>query len=98
MCGPFRREAQKRNEKFPQEFNTLTYNAKEIILTSPLIQFYQEIGMKISNVVWAIEYVKGQPFEKFVSEMVELRIKSHETGNTALGTRAKFSMNSTVGR
>ena len=82
---------------FPQEALTLTYNAKNIILATPLLKFYLSLGMKVSNLDWAMQYIPTKPFQPFVKEMVDVRIRSFGT-NAPLGDRAKFTLNSAVGR
>jgi len=90
--------AKENNRKFPQTCITLTYNANDFIVTTPLLQFYLQLGMVVTNVYWAIQYVPTKPFEKFVKELVEVRIQSVITENPSLGDRAKFTLNSCVGR
>ena len=94
------RLAKENGKDFPKETRTLTWNAKDIILTTPLIQFYTEIGMKVSNIRWAVQYVPSEPFINFVNKMVDQRIKANsgDKPNKPLGDRAKFCLNSCVGR
>jgi hypothetical protein len=85
-------------KKFPYECMTLVHNAKNQVLATPMIRFYLEIGMKITNVEWAIQYIRGdKPFKKFIDSMVKVRINSFGA-NKPLGDRAKFTMNSCIGR
>lgn len=86
------------NKKFPAETRTLTWNAEDIVLTTPTIRFYMRLGMKISNLRWAVQYHPSEPFGKFVDGMVKIRIDAKKTGNGPLGDRAKFCLNSCVGR
>ena len=55
---------------------SLCYHANEIIIASPLLKFYLSIGMKASNVQWATQYSRAQPFKPFVEELVEVRINA----------------------
>ena len=99
MLSPKMKEMAKMSGKdFPKETRTLTWNAKDIVLTTPTVQQYLELEMQVSNIQWAVEYKPTRPFEKFVDGMVKTRIKAHEEDNIPLGERAKFCLNSCVGR
>ena len=83
---------------FPYETNTLTWSGEDLLLITPLIQFYISLGMKIRNIRWCVKYHKDQPFENFVNSLVDLRIQAVRECNPQLSNRAKFTMNSAVGR
>ena len=86
------------NKQFPDVTRTLTWNAEDIVLTTPTIQFYMRIGMKMSNLRWAIQYVPTTPFHKFVTGLVKDRIDATSKANVPRADRAKFCLNSCVGR
>ena len=90
-------EARKRKTKFPVSVKTLCWNAKGYIGCSPLLQFYLKLGMKITNVQWALQFQCGKPFQEFVDTLVNERIEAETTGNTPRGDRAKLALNSAVG-
>ena len=99
MLSPKMRKLAKLAKKhFPSETRTLTWNAEDLILTTPTVQFYQRLGMTISNIRWAVEYKPTTPFTDFVEGMVQVRIDAEKTKNKPLGERAKFCLNSCVGR
>jgi len=56
-----------------------------------------DLGLIVTNVYWALQYVPTKPFEPFVKDLVEVRIRSVNS-NTSVGDRAKFTLNSCVGR
>ena len=85
-------------KKFPDVTRTLTWNAEDIVLTTPTIQFYMRLGMKFSNISWAAQYVPTRPFHKFVKSLVKERIDATKKENKPRGERAKFCLNSCVGR
>ena len=89
--------ANENKREFPHSCVTLTHNATNFIVTTPLLQFYLKIGLVVTEIHWAIQYIPTKPFEKFVQELVEVRIASVNT-NASLGDRAKFTLNSCVGR
>lgn len=85
-------------KKFPIETRTLVWNAEDIILTTSAVEFYMTLGMKFSNIRWAAQYYPSEPFTDFVDGMVKIRIEAEKTNNKLLGDRAKFCLNSCVGR
>ena len=90
--------ARARGIKFPYQAKTLTWNASGFIGTTPLLKFYLDLGMKLSNVRWAMQFQAGAPFSGFVEMMVKERIKAKIDGNDPAGDRAKFVLNSAVAR
>lgn len=91
------KQAEDGNRKFPFEALCLTWNAKEFLGVTPLLQFYLEIGFKITKVHYVVNYTRGKPFRKFVKDMVAIRV-SAVGKNKPLGQRAKFTLNSMAGR
>ena len=89
--------AKERGRTFPFETRTLTYSATEILLITPLIQKYMELGLKVKKIYYAVQYAPTKPFSQFVNDLVEVRIRSQGT-NQALGDRAKYTLNSCCGR
>ena len=57
--------AKKEGREFPYETNTLTWHGDGQLLTTTLIQFYCELGMKIRKLHWAVKYHRDQPFKEF---------------------------------
>ena len=99
MLGPKMKELANIGKKeFPKETRTLTWNASDIILTTPTVKQYLQLGMEISGIQWAVEYKPTKPFTNFVEGMVRIRIDAEKTGNKPRGERAKFCLNSCVGR
>ena len=88
--------AKARKTKFPYKAKTLTWNSKGFIGCTPLLRFYLDLGMILSNIQWAIQYQRGAPFAEFVSSLVNERIEAVENDNKPRGERAKFVLNSAV--
>ena len=80
-------EVRKSTRKFPHKCLTLKWNAVGIILATPLLQFYLSIGMIATNIEWALQYNESRPFERFVQELVDVRVNSFGT-NKPLGDRS----------
>ena len=99
MLSPnMQRLARECKKTFPKETRTLTWNAEDLILTTTMVDFYLKLGMIVSNIRWAVQYYPSKPFEDFVDGMVKIRIEALKTDNAPLGDRAKFCLNSCVGR
>ena len=47
-------DAKKRKRKFPYPCKSMKFNAKEIVLTTPLLKFYLSHGLKVTNVYWGM--------------------------------------------
>lgn len=90
-------KAKSQGRTFPYETRTLTWSAEEIILVTPLLRRYLQLGLKITKVYYAIQYAPTKPFDLFVDELVEERIKYNKV-NDARSDRAKFTLNSACGR
>ena len=97
LSEAMKKNAREQNKVFPQSCLTLAWNVTDMVIASPLLRFYMELGMKAHSLSWAIQYIEGSPFSKFVEEMVEIRIGAYGN-NGPLGDRAKFTLNSCVGR
>ena len=91
-------QARDRQTQFPLNAKTLCWNAEGYVGCTPLLKFYASLGMKISNLQWALEYESGTPFKDFVDELVEERIKALKEKDDTRGDRAKFVLNSAVGK
>ena len=83
--------AKKCGRQFPHETMTLTWNGDNLILTSDMAKFYLSIGMRITVVHYAVQYVKGRPFKRFVDDLVQIRVSSIGT-NAPLGDRVVFKL------
>ena len=87
--------ARSRNAKFPLDPQlTLTFNAQNIILATPLLKYYMDNGLKIEKVHYFVEYLPGEPFRPFIDKMVNMRIKATDDDNQLHQNLAKILMNS----
>ena len=82
---------------FPYSTTTLCYNSDERILATPLIKFYLSLGLEIEHIYFAIEYIKQKPFTKYVSQLVDIRVRNVGV-NATKGDRAKLTLNSSIGK
>ena len=89
----------KRKIKFPLEKQlTLTFNAKDYLLTSDLAQFYLSKGMILSDLKIAIAYDRDQPLASFVNSVTEKRKEATRIRDNNLQNTYKLCMNSCYGK
>ena len=66
-------------------------------MTTELFLFYDKIGLKMSNLQWALEFTKDTPCRSFVEKMTDLRKKAERDGDGALVELYKLVINSSYG-
>ena len=96
------------NSKFPKRQLCVTYHADEILLNTDLLAYYLSIGLEVSNVHYAMEYIPVPVFDNFVEKMTKMRIDAtyeqrSDDPLTRLGgdtkqSLAKMMLNSSYGR
>jgi hypothetical protein len=87
-----------RNYKLPQSTLIQTFNAKQILLYTPLIRFYMKLGLEISNVSQFVQYKPAEVFDDFVSKITNGRIAAKKNGNESLELAYKVIGNSGYGK
>ena len=85
-----------RGYKLPQKTLIQTYNGEQILLYTPLVQFYMRLGLKIKNVTKFVQYKATHPLEPFVQKIVNGRVKAAESGNEPLELAFKIIGNRLV--
>lgn len=83
-----------RGKKLPQETLIQTYNATQILIYTPTVEFYLKLGLEISNISKFIQYLPVQPLKGFVEKITNGRIQAVKSGNDSLGTAYKIIGNS----
>ena len=83
-----------RGKKLPQETLVQTYNATQLLIYSPTVQFYMDLGLQVSNVTKFIQFLPTRPLEDFVKKITEGRISAVKDGNESLGCAYKVIGNS----
>lgn len=84
--------------KFPKEVNTLVYNEKQGVHTSEMLNFYIDLGMKISNIKFIMFYHRAEPFKGFVNDLVKRRITYADKNMKESEKVIKIILNSFYGR
>ena len=87
-------EMRQRKMKVAENQLTLVFNEKDYIMTTDLYLFYRKIGMKMTNLRWAIEFTKDKPVKHFIDTMTQHRKDAERDGNKALVTLFKLIINS----
>ena len=90
-------ELRSRKIKIGENQLTLVFNQNEFLMTTDLYLFYHRIGMKMSNIKWAVEFTKAKPVKHFVETMTSHRKKAEREGNKALVELFKLIVNSSYG-
>ena len=91
MISPYMKgRCEARETKLPQETLIQTFNAKQLMIYTPTVLFYMELGLKISNVTKFIQFIPTKPLEGFVDKITQGRISAVESGNESLGTSYKI--------
>ena len=99
LLSPYMAErCRSRDYKLPQKTLIQTYNGKQLLLYTPVIKFYMDLGLEISNVTKFIQFKAARPLEPFVEKITEGRIAACESGNGPLELAYKIIGNSGYGK
>ena len=90
-------ELKRRKVKITENQLSLVFNHESYIMTTELFLFYEKIGLKMSNLKWALEFTKDTPCRSFVEKMTACRKKAERDGNKALVELFKLVINSSYG-
>lgn len=95
MLSPYMKErCEVRGTKLPQTTLVQTYHGKQLMMYTPTVQFYLDLGLKISNVTKFIQFLPTKPLNTFVDKITQGRINAVKDGNESLGTAYKIIGNS----
>ena len=75
-----------------------TYNGDDMLLMTPLVQFYLENGMEISNITKFVQYIPGKGLAPFVEKVVSMRVAATKEKDDAKQLTAKLFGNSGYGK
>ena len=71
---------------------------ENFISPTPMIKWYLNEGAVVSNIEWAIAYVKGEPLKEFIDKQTQKRIEADQMNKPALSLLHKTISNSVYGR
>ena len=107
------KDAEQMQRVLSSEQLTLTFNAKDYLLTTEvtffpitiniiynhkLFKFYKEVGMELTNVTLVIEYSKDRPLKQFIDKMVQCRKDADRANQKDLVQIYKLVVNSSYGQ
>ena len=85
-------------QSFERETLIQCFNAKQILLMTPLAQYYVRKGLKITNITRFVQYIPRKSLLPFVNHVTNMRITAEKNGNTTKGNTAKIFGNSGYGK
>ena len=83
-----------RGRKLPQETLIQTYNATQLLMYTPTIEFYLKLGLEITNISEFFQYLPVKPLDAFVQKITKGRVDAVKSKNKSLGTAYKIIGNS----
>ena len=72
-------------------------HTKNVLLATPLLQYYLKNKFEVCNVQYAIEYVRGRPYSNLIDTCIELRRLGDKLKNEVLIHVGKLCSNSIYG-
>ena len=85
-----KRRVEDRGYKLPQTTLMQVYNAKQVLLYSPMVKFYMSLGLVISNVTNFIQYQPALALDEFAQKVTKGRIAAKKAGNSGLDSANKI--------
>ena len=100
LLSPFMKEQLLEQERKLTKVPTLiqTYHGEDLLLMTPLIQFYMEKGLEVYDVKEFIQYVPGRALSPFVEKVVKMRVDATNEGDDPKQLTAKLFANSGYGK
>ena len=99
LLSPFMKARMAEQEaKLGKESLIQTYNGDNLLLMTPIIQFYLENEMKVFNIKDFIQYIPGRGLAPFVDKVVSMRIAATDERDDAKQLTAKLFGNSGYGK
>ena len=100
LLSPFMKEQMLEQERVLNKVPTLiqTYHGEDLLLMTPVLQFYMEQGMKVFDVKEFIQYIPGRALHPFVEKVVKMRVDATNEGDEPKQLTAKLFANSGYGK
>ena len=99
LLSPFMKERMAEQDRKPSKSTLIqTYNGDDLLLMTPLVQFYLENGMEVFNIKEFIQYIPGRGLAPFVDKVVSMRVAATDEGDDAKQLTAKLFGNSGYGK
>ena len=84
--------------EFKRETLAQCFHGKQILLMTPLIQFYLSKGLKIENATKFIQYIPSSALNPFATHVTRMRIDAEKNNLPTKGSTAKVFGNSSYGK
>ena len=84
--------------KFERETLIQCFHGDQLLLMTPLAQFYIEKGLLISNITKFIQYIPSRSLNPFASHVTRMRIDAEKNNLPTKGSTAKVFGNSSYGK
>ena len=99
LIGPFMKAKMMEQERKAGRRTLIqTYHGDNLLLMTPLVQFYLENGMEIHNITSFIQYIPGRGLAPFVEKVVSMRVAATYEKDDAKQLTAKLFGNSGYGK
>ena len=82
------------DDSFERSTVVQTFNGTQVLLMTPLIKFYHELGMKISNITSFTQFIGGKSLLPFADKVYSMRVEATYEKDDAKATTAKLYGNS----
>ena len=89
MLSPYMLERCK-NRSFPIRTLIQTFNGKQLLLFTPLLKFYMEIGLHVSNITYFIQYEDFPCLNQFTRKVTNMRMAADYESNAEKSVTAKL--------
>ena len=89
MMSPYMRSRCK-NRSFPIKTLLQTFNGTQMLLFTPLVRFYMELGLRISNISYFIQYEPSFCLKKFTQKVTQMRMAADYENNKEKSVTAKL--------
>ena len=89
---------EEQERKSGQETLIQTYHGDDLLLMTPIVQFYLENGLEISNITHFVQYIPGRGLAPFVEKVVSMRVAATYENDDAKQLTAKLFGNSGYGK
>ena len=105
VSPPMVKLADANNVTFPRRQLCISYNASNILMNTELLSYYLEMGLVVTNIHYALEYLPFCAFKTFVTDLTKMRIDASyriQNGEQLTGEMmqllAKIILNASYGK
>jgi len=89
MLSPYMKSRCK-NRKFPVHTLVQTYNGQDMLIFTPLLRFYIQMGLRVTNIQYFIQYEPYPCLRQFTQKVCEMRMAADYEKNAEKSVTAKL--------